>query len=90
LGAYSATPGGGVLDISYTGPLLSDDLVHLVRNGIARGAHRDPSAVTVRASSSAGAGVVMADEPAPAPEPASAATPASAVTPGTGGDHDHG
>ena len=45
LGSYSTSGRGGRLEITYTGPLLSDALVEVVRGGIARGRafHRRPS-----------------------------------------------
>jgi len=67
LGDYSTSAGRGRLDITYTGPLLSDDLVEQVRRGIARGEGVEPSSVTVSPRSTAGVGVDMAKEPLPAP-----------------------
>ena len=67
LGSYSTSSGSGRLDITYTGPLLSDDLVELVRRGIARGEGVQPSSVTVSPRSTTGVGVDMAKEPVPAP-----------------------
>jgi hypothetical protein len=67
LGNYTTTIGRHELDISYTGPLLSDDLVQSVRVGIARGAGIQPAAVTVGPRSTTGVGVDMAKEPTPAP-----------------------
>lgn len=67
LGRYSTSARSGRLDVTYTGPLLSDDLVAQVRDGIARGAGTAPGAVSVLPRSSAGVGVVLGDEPAPAP-----------------------
>jgi len=67
LGDYSTSAGSGRLDITYTGPLLSDDLVEQVRRGIARGEGAEPSSVTVSPRSTAGVGVDMAKEPLPAP-----------------------
>ena len=46
--------------------MLSDDLVEAVRVGRARGADIQPAAVSVAPRSSAGVGVDMAKEPAPA------------------------
>ena len=66
LGNYSTTLGRDELDITYTGPLISDDLVKLVRAGIARGARTQPAAVTVSPRSTVGVGVDMAKGPAPA------------------------
>jgi len=74
LGNYSTTLGSGELDITYTGPLLSDDLVESVRVGIGRGAGTEPAAVTVSPRSTTGAGVDMAKEPALAPLVAEAST----------------
>jgi hypothetical protein len=67
LGSYSTSGRGGRLEITYTGPLLSDALVEVVRGGIARGEGVPPSAVTLAPRSTTGAGVTLADEPAPAP-----------------------
>jgi hypothetical protein len=67
LGNYTTTLGRGELAISYTGPLLSDDLVELVRAGIARRAGTQPASVTVSPRSTTGVGVDMAKEPAQAP-----------------------
>jgi hypothetical protein len=67
LGNYATTFGSHQLDITYTGPLLSDDLVESVRGGIARRAHIQPTGVTVSPRSTTGLGVDMAKEPAPAP-----------------------
>lgn len=67
LGIYSTSSGSGTLEITYTGPLLSDDLVELVRRGIARGEGVQPSSVTVSPRSTTGVGVDMAKEPLPAP-----------------------
>jgi hypothetical protein len=66
LGSYSTSADSGRLDVAYTGPLLSDDLVEQVRRGIARGTGGPPSAVTVSPRSTTGAGVDLATEPAPA------------------------
>lgn len=66
LGNYSTKLGRGELDIAYTGPLLSDDLVESVRVGIARRADTQPASVLVSPRSSVGVGVDMAKEPAPA------------------------
>ena len=67
LGSYSTSGRGGRLDITYTGPLLSDALVEVVRGGIARGEGVPPSSVTLAPRSTTGVGVTLADEPAPAP-----------------------
>jgi hypothetical protein len=74
LGSYTTTIGRRELDVTYTGPLLSDDLVQSVRVGIARGAGILPSAVTVAPRSTTGVGVDMAKEPAPAPVAINVAT----------------
>jgi hypothetical protein len=67
LGDYSTTARSGSLDVTYTGPLLSDELVEAVRRGIARGEGVEPSSVTVSPRSPTGAGVDLAKEPPPAP-----------------------
>ena len=67
LGNYTTTLRNHELDISYTGPLLSDDLVESVRVGIARGAGIQAAAVTVAPRSTTGVGVDIAKEPSPAP-----------------------
>ena len=67
LGDYTTTLGSRELDITYTGPLLSDDLVESVRGGIARRAGTQLAAVTVSPRSTTGVGVDMAKEPALAP-----------------------
>lgn len=67
LGSYSTSGRSGRLEITYTGPLLSDALVEVVRGGIARGEGVPPSAVTLAPRSTTGAGVTLADEPTPAP-----------------------
>lgn len=66
LGSYATSAAAGRLDVTYTGPLLSDDLVEQVRRGIARGAGGQLSAVTVSPRSTAGVGVDLATEPPPA------------------------
>ena len=63
LGTYDTAHGNGELVITYTGPLLSDELVASVRVGVARGARAEPGAVTVSARSAVGVGVDMATEP---------------------------
>ena len=78
LGSYTSVPGRGQLAITYTGPLLSDELVGSVRSGIARRAGTPPGAVVVAPRSSTGPGVDMGAEPAPAP-----------VVPAAGSGHDH-
>jgi hypothetical protein len=67
LNSYSTVFGRHRLDITYTGPLLSDELVGSVRAGIARRAHVQPAAVTISPRSTTGVGVDMAKEPAQAP-----------------------
>jgi hypothetical protein len=67
LGNYSTTVADGRLSIDYTGPLLGDETVEIVRAGIARQAHTAVSAA-VGPKSSAGEGVDMAAEPAWDPE----------------------
>ncbi len=67
LGSYSTSSARGRLEVGYTGPLLSDDLVEAVRRGIARGEGIEPSSVTVAPRSTSGQGVDLAREPAPAP-----------------------
>lgn len=69
LGSYSTSSARGRLEVGYTGPLLSDDLVEAVRRGIARGEGIEPSSVTVAPRSTSGQGVDLAREPAPAPAP---------------------
>ena len=67
LGNYATALRTGELDVTYTGPLLSDELIQSVQNGIARAAHTKRAAVTVSPRSTTGVGVDMAIEPAPAP-----------------------
>ena len=67
LGKYEGIADDGRIDIGYTGPLLSDDLVQSVRAGIARAAAADPSRVSVTARSTGGVGVDMAVEPPAVP-----------------------
>ena len=67
LGSYTSVPGRGQLAITYTGPLLSDELVGVVRSGIARRAGTPPGQVVVAPRSSTGPGVDMGAEPAPPP-----------------------
>ena len=67
LGRYEGIADDGRIDIDYTGPLLSDDLVQSVRAGIARAAAADPSRVSVTARSTGGVGVDMAVEPPAVP-----------------------
>jgi hypothetical protein len=67
LGNYTSTLGRQQVDFTYTGPLLSDELVESVRAGIARRASTQPAAVTISPRSTTGVGVDMAKEPAPTP-----------------------
>jgi hypothetical protein len=67
LGNYTTILGRHRLDITYTGPLLSDELVESVRAGIARRANVQPAAVTLTPRSTTGVGVDMSKEPALAP-----------------------
>ena len=67
LGNYSATLGHHELEISYTGPLLSDHTVESIRTAMTRPANLAPPAVIVAPRSTTGAGVDMATEPKPAP-----------------------
>ena len=78
LGSYTSVTGRGRLAITYTGPLLSDELVAVVRSGIARRAGTPSGQVVVAPRSSTGPGVDIGAEPAPPPVVA-------AVTSG----HDH-
>jgi len=70
LGSYGTTLGRHELEITYTGPPLSDDLVESVRDGIARRAGIQPAGVTVAPRTTTGVGVDMTKEPTPAPAPA--------------------
>jgi hypothetical protein len=63
LGNYRTTAANGKLSVSYTGPLLADNIVESVRDGIARPAHTMASAVVVEPESTDGTGVDMATEP---------------------------
>lgn len=74
LGNYTTTLGAHQLDVTYTGPLLSDRLVASVRNGIARRGDIAHAVVSVSPRSRSGVGVDMAREPAPAPAVFSAST----------------
>ena len=74
LGNYATTLGRNELVITYTGPLLSDDLVTSVRGGIARRAGLETAGVTVSPRSDTGVGVDMAKEPAPASAVAAVST----------------
>lgn len=73
LGAYDASAGNGELRIDYTGPLLSDDLIDSIRDGIGRPARAGADDVSVSPRSTEGVGVQMESEPAPgaAPTPTS-------------------
>ena len=66
LGHYSTTLGHHKLEISYTGPLLSDHTIDSIRTAMTRPANLAPTAVTVTPRSTTGAGVDMATEPKPA------------------------
>lgn len=68
LGNYDTTAKDGELSISYTGPLLGDELVETVRGGIARHAHVAASTIAVGPRSTAGTGVDMRTEPPWDPE----------------------
>jgi hypothetical protein len=68
LGNYDTAIKDGQLSISYTGPLLGDEIVQSVRAGIARQAHAAASTVTVGPRSTTGTGVDMAIEPEWDPE----------------------
>ena len=63
LGRYTSEVGTGLVRISYTGPLLSDDLVQRVQDGVARGAGTTRDQVRVGPRSTLGVGVDMAKEP---------------------------
>jgi len=66
LGNYETHIGGGDLELSYTGPLLSDKTVEAVRLGVARAAGTTADEVKVSPRSGTGTGVDMAKEPAEA------------------------
>ncbi|MGN7252877.1 hypothetical protein [Arthrobacter sp. SAFR-014] len=68
LGNYSTQVRGGQLNISYTGPLLGDETVESVREGISRPAHIPAANVSVGPRSASGTGVDMAAEPPWDPE----------------------
>jgi hypothetical protein len=68
LGNYDTAARDGELSISYTGPLLGDELVETVRGGMARQAHVASSTIAVGPKSTSGAGVDMATEPPWDPE----------------------
>lgn len=63
LGNYQTHAGDGELELSYTGPLLSDLTIQAVREGIARGAGILAGDVKVSPRSSTGTGVDMKKEP---------------------------
>jgi len=67
MGTYTTTLGPGYLEVTYTGPLLSDSLVESIRGGIARRAETRTVDVIVSPRSRTGTGVDMAKEPALAP-----------------------
>jgi hypothetical protein len=64
LGRYGTVLRPTALQITYTGPLLSDGLVQAVRSGIARRASTRAGAVEVAPRSTTGSGVEMSSEPA--------------------------
>ena len=66
LGNYDALAGDDVLELSYTGPLLSDKTVEAVRAGVARAAGNTADDVKVAPRSGTGTGVEMDMEPAEA------------------------
>jgi len=66
LGSHTSAVGAHQLDITYTGPLLSDDLVEAVRRGVGRVAGVAPAVVAVTSRSTVGVGVDVSREPAPA------------------------
>lgn len=68
LGNYDTTTRNGRLIISYTGPLLGDETVESVREGISRQAHVPAADVTVTPRSATGTGVDMDTEPPWDPE----------------------
>lgn len=68
LGNYGTAVDGSRVTFSYTGPLLGDGTVEIVRAGIARQAHVAASAVAVGPRSLTGTGVDMATEPPWDPE----------------------
>ena len=67
LGNYSTTLGYHQLEISYTGPLLSDHIVESIRMAMTRPTHLTTGAVSIAPRSTTGVGVNMAIEPTPAP-----------------------
>ncbi|MET3932224.1 hypothetical protein [Arthrobacter sp. OAP107] len=68
LGNYDTTAKDGQLTISYTGPLLGDETIESVREGISRQAHVPAADVSVTPRSATGTGVDMASEPPWDPE----------------------
>ncbi|MGN7253379.1 MULTISPECIES: hypothetical protein [unclassified Arthrobacter] len=68
LGNYDTIAKDGQLSISYMGPLLGDDIVESVRDGISRQAHTPAESVSVEPRSVSGTGVDMAVEPPWDPE----------------------
>ena len=66
LGNYDTSARDGVLELSYTGPLLSDKTVEAVRTGVARAAGNTADDVKVAPRSGTGTGVDMDKEPAEA------------------------
>jgi len=67
LGSYLTSLGRHQVAFTYTGPLLSDELVESVRAAVARRAHVRPATVTISPRSTTGVGVDMAKEPALVP-----------------------
>ncbi|MCB5274947.1 hypothetical protein BJG92_02485 [Arthrobacter sp. SO5] len=65
LGNYEESLDGGALTIGYTGPLLSDELVESVRDGMARSGGKAPADVGLAPRSPSGDGVDLSKEPAP-------------------------
>jgi hypothetical protein len=63
LGNYRTVARDGQLTISYTGPLLGDETVESVREGISRQSHIPAADVAVGPRSTTGTGVDMAAEP---------------------------
>jgi hypothetical protein len=68
LGNYSTLARGGQLSFSYTGPLLGDETVESVREGISRQAHLPATDVSVGPRAASGTGVDMVAEPPWDPE----------------------
>ncbi len=65
LGNYEESLDGGALTIGYTGPLLSDDLVESVRDGMARSGGKAAGDVELAPRSTSGDGVDLSREPVP-------------------------